>query len=108
MPKIPAEVPAFPVAPVRYPAPRYRGPMGRQQGGIRALAPATTRPISALSYPLHVPAFGLVQISHDLSAVGLLPDRPVRRALLAWRIPRKLADGRPLQCGPFAAAVAAY
>src|SRR6478752_6673438 len=54
------------------------------------------------------PAFGLVQISRDLLGIGFLPDRPVRPALLAWRISGKLADGRPLQRRPVAAAVAAY
>jgi hypothetical protein len=35
----------------------------------------------------------LAQISRNISGVGLFPDRRVRRALLAWRIPGKLADG---------------
>src|SRR5690349_20937374 len=85
----------------------YCGAMGRQQGDNPSLAPAAMPPISVLSYSLHVPAFGLAEIRRDLSAVGIFPDRRFRRALLAWRVPGPLADRRPLQRGPVAAAVAA-
>src|SRR4051812_2357794 len=73
-----------------------------------ALALAAMRPISGPLSLLHAPAPGLAEIRRDLSAVGVFPDRSFRRALLAWRVPGPLADRRPLERRPVAAAVAAY
>src|SRR6185312_7508964 len=72
-----------------------------------ALALAAMRPISGPSSLLHAPASGLAEISRDLSGIGVFPDRSFRRALLACRVPRPLADRRPIQRRPVAAAVAA-
>src|SRR2546430_4091982 len=94
----------------------YRDPIGQQQGEsgnvtarVRWSAGGSGASDDAnyigIVISAHALAFSIAQVSGNPSVVGLFSCRRVGRALLVWRIPGKLADGRPLQRWPVAAAI---